>query len=58
MEKRTSLVIAHRMTTIQRCNRIAVIDDGVVTEDGNFNDLSNKDGGKFAKLARGKTLKK
>lgn len=58
MQKRTSLVIAHRMTTIQRCNRIAVIDDGVITEDGSYDDLVNKEQGQFSKLARGKTLKK
>jgi len=58
MQKRTSLVIAHRMTTIERCNRIAVIEDGVITEDGSFSDLSNKQGGHFAKLSRGKTMKK
>ena len=58
MHNRTSLVIAHRMTTIQRCTRIAVIEDGVITEDGSYTELTQKDGGSFAKLARGKTLKK
>lgn len=36
MVKRTSIVIAHRMTTIERCNRIAVLEDGVIVEDGSF----------------------
>ena len=36
MVRRTSIVIAHRMTTIERCNRIAVLEDGVIVEDGSF----------------------
>lgn len=36
MKDRTSIVIAHRMTTIERCNRVAVLEDGVVAEDGSF----------------------
>lgn len=47
MQKRTSIVIAHRMTTIEKCNRIAVLEDGQITEDGSFQDLSNKQGGTF-----------
>jgi ABC-type multidrug transport system fused ATPase/permease subunit len=46
------------MTTIQRCNRIAVIEDGVISEDGSYDALVNQEGGSFNKLARGKTLKK
>ena len=53
MKKRTSIVIAHRMTTIERCNRIAVLEDGVVTEDGTFDQLSKKDGSHFNKLKKG-----
>lgn len=57
MQKRTSIVIAHRMTTIQRCNRIAVIEDGVVVEDGSYDDLSAKQGGAFRGLAQGLSKK-
>lgn len=52
MEKRTSIVIAHRLTTIERCNRIAVLDDGVIIEDGSFEKLQSAKG-KFNKLSRG-----
>lgn len=36
MQGRTSIVVAHRLTTVEKCNRIAVIDDGVVIEEGSF----------------------
>lgn len=57
MQKRTSIVIAHRMTTIERCNRIAVLEDGVIAEDGSFDQLSQKEGGTFKGLQRGLTKK-
>jgi ABC-type multidrug transport system fused ATPase/permease subunit len=42
MKGRTSIVIAHRMTTVEKCNRVAVIEDGVIVEEGSFSDLQNK----------------
>jgi len=36
MKNRTSVVIAHRLTTVEQCDRIAVLEDGVIVEDGNF----------------------
>lgn len=39
MVGRTSIVIAHRLTTVQKCNRIAVIEEGKVIEEGTFDDL-------------------
>ena len=51
MENRTSIVIAHRLTTVEKCNRVIVINDGKVVEEGNFNNLKNKDGGYFSGLA-------
>lgn len=53
MEGRTSIVIAHRMSTIQKCNRIIVVHKGVVVEDGSFDELSEKPNGHFAKLKAG-----
>lgn len=37
MVNRTSIVIAHRLTTVEKCTRIAVIENGQVAEEGNFN---------------------
>ena len=53
MKGRTSIVVAHRLTTVEKCNRIAVIDDGVVIEEGTFTDLKNKDSGYFNNLVKG-----
>lgn len=48
MHDRTSIVIAHRLTTIEKCDRILVLESGKLVEEGGFNDLKGKDGGIFA----------
>jgi len=39
MLERTSLVVAHRLSTIQRCDRILVFHHGELREQGNHNEL-------------------
>jgi subfamily B ATP-binding cassette protein MsbA len=41
MVGRTSIVIAHRLTTVEKCSRIVVLEDGKVAEEGKLNDLRN-----------------
>jgi ABC-type multidrug transport system fused ATPase/permease subunit len=53
MVNRTSIVIAHRLTTVEKCSRIVVIEDGKVVEEGKFTELKNMEGGFFSNLAAG-----
>ena len=39
MENRTTLVIAHRLSTVRRANRIAVIVRGRIIEEGTHEEL-------------------
>jgi ABC-type multidrug transport system fused ATPase/permease subunit len=41
-EGRTTVVIAHRRATIRRCDRIAVLDAGRVTEEGTWEELTGR----------------
>ena len=42
--KCTRIVIAHRLSTIKNCDRIIVIDKGRIAEDGNYEQLMEKNG--------------
>ena len=48
---RTTLIIAHRLATIRRADRILVMEDGRIVETGDFDSLVAQ-GGVFAKLAK------
>lgn len=47
----TRIVIAHRLSTIKQCDRIILLDQGKIAEDGTFDELVAK-GGQFAELVR------
>jgi subfamily B ATP-binding cassette protein MsbA len=49
--KRTMIVIAHRLTTIERADQIIVLNDGHVVEQGNLSQLVNA-GGLFMDMYR------
>ena len=51
MESRTTLVIAHRLATVRAADRIVVMDDGRIVEQGTHAALS-KAGGLYARLAK------
>ncbi len=49
MRGRTTLVIAHRLSTVQNADRILVLRDGAIAEQGTFNELLAR-GGFFSYL--------
>ena len=51
MEHRTTIVIAHRLATVRAADRIVVMDDGRIVEEGTHSSL-NARGGLYARLAR------
>ena len=51
----TRIVIAHRLSTIRNCDRILVMDNGVIVEEGKYEELIAK-GGYFAALVERQRL--
>ncbi len=54
--KCTRVVIAHRLSTIKNCDRIIVLENGRIAEDGGFDELVRKNG-VFADLVRRQMMK-
>jgi len=46
---RTTVVIAHRLATVRRCDRIFVVEQGQIVESGNHEELLQQ-GGRYAQL--------
>ena len=44
MEGRTTFIIAHRLSTVRRCDRILVLQDGAIVEQGSLSELLRLDG--------------
>jgi ATP-binding cassette subfamily B protein len=55
MKGRTSVIIAHRISTVKHCDQIIVLDHGSIVEQGSHQDLINKDG-IYAELNRKQLL--
>jgi ATP-binding cassette subfamily B protein len=51
MRERTTLVIAHRLATVQSCDRILVMEAGCIVEEGTHERLAGG-GGLYARLAK------
>ncbi len=52
MKGKTTIIIAHRMSTIENCDKIFVLEHGKVKEEGGFEDLKNKSNGYFSQMAK------
>ncbi len=52
MEGRTSIIIAHRLATIREVDRIFVIDNGQIVEQGTHDELSLIEEGLYSSLAK------
>jgi ATP-binding cassette subfamily B protein len=51
MENRTTFMIAHRLATVRRADRIFVIHDGKLVESGTHAELNQQDNGLYRRLA-------
>lgn len=49
MENRTVLIIAHRLSTVRKCDRILVLEKGQIVESGNHQELLNL-AGRYARF--------
>lgn len=49
---RTTLVVAHKLSTIRNADLIAVVNNGCITEVGSHNGLINRKNGHYAKLIK------
>jgi ABC-type multidrug transport system fused ATPase/permease subunit len=53
MVNRTSIVIAHRLTTVRNADKIAVVQRGMVLEEGTHDELMQRGAaGTYVQLAR------
>lgn len=55
MKGRTSIIIAHRLSTVVKADCISVLQEGVIVESGNHSELMAK-GGVYASLAKAQNL--
>ena len=57
LQNKTVLVIAHRLSTLRNMDRIVVLEQGKIVEEGSFAELSRKKNGRFAAFWRLQQLK-
>jgi ABC-type multidrug transport system fused ATPase/permease subunit len=50
MKNRTTFIIAHRLSTVRKADRILVFEKGMITEEGTHEELIKKENGSYRKL--------
>lgn len=50
MKNKTTLVVAHRLSTLKKMDRIVLIGDGKILEEGSHNELIKRKNGEYKKL--------
>ena len=50
LQGRTTLLIAHRLSTVRRADRVVVLDQGRIVETGSHDELLGREDGLFARL--------
>ena len=53
--KRTTIAIAHRLSTLQKASRLIILDKGRIVEEGSHEELLAREDGLYAKLTRMQT---
>ena len=52
----TVIMVAHRLSTVENCDKIIMLENGVIAEEGTYSELMER-GGKFAKLVEKQLIK-
>ena len=52
----TVIMVAHRLSTVEHCDKIIMLENGVIAEEGTYSELMAKNG-KFAKLVEKQLIK-
>jgi len=55
ISNRTTIAIAHRLSTLRKADRLVILDKGEITEQGTHEELISKEHGLYAKLLRMQT---
>ncbi len=50
LDGRTTLIIAHRLSTVRRADRVIVMDQGAIAEEGTHEELLGREDGVYARL--------
>ncbi|MBT9174301.1 MAG: putative multidrug resistance ABC transporter ATP-binding/permease protein YheH [Syntrophomonadaceae bacterium] len=50
MKGRTTFIVAHRLSTVRKADRIFVLENGKIVEEGNHNDLIKIENGVYRKF--------